>query len=210
MSNPFRSALVLLAFGCASSTPTVDMNEPRRVVGTENAVRVDAQVFGETLMSTSSVPVKYDITNQRETAIAFAELVPEVTYDSETQIVTVGLGSEVPGNKLVPRLTRIAPGEKKSFSTVARVQILVGGAMTPTARPPRGLRLKLSFLGDTEPFRELLDIPERAVHNPTLADSLFTAWLEQNETVYTNAVPMRWSFATDPAAGAARGRRRRG
>jgi hypothetical protein len=209
-----RSFLVVLLFaaGCASTTPTVDMNEPRRVVGTENAVRVDAQVYGDTLTTSSTVPVKYEITNQRETAIAFADLTPDVTYDPETQIVTVGLGSEVPGNEMVPRLIRIAPGQKKSFSTVARVQLRPNAAasMAPTARFPRALRLKVSFLGDTEPFRELIDIPERAVHDPGLADSLFTAWLERNETVYTNAVPMRWSFTAEPDPSAARGRRRRG
>ena len=209
-----RSILVaaLFAAGCASSPPAIDMDEPRRVVGTENAVRVDAQVYGETLTSHTNVPVKYEITNQRETAIAFADLTPDVTYDPETQIVTVGLGSEVPGNQLVPRLIRIAPGQKKSFSTVARIQLRPNAAstMSPTARFPRGLRLKVSFLGDTEPFRELIDIPERAVNDPNLADSLFTAWLERNETVYTNAVPMRWSFAAEPDPAAARGRRRRG
>ena len=202
----------VFAAGCASSTPpAIDMNEPRRVVGTENAVRIDAQVYGETLTINSAVPVKYEITNQRETAIAFADLTPDVTYDPETQIVTVGLGSEVPGNEMVPRLIRIPPGQKKSFSTVARVQIrpVAAGSMAPTARLPRGLRLKVSFLGDTEPFLELIDIPERAVHNPKLADSLFTAWLERNETVYTNAVPMRWSVTAEPDAGAATGRRRR-
>lgn len=199
----------LLVAGCASS-PTVDMDEPRRVVGTENAVRVDAQVFGEVLMSSSAVPVRYDITNERRTAIAFAELTPDVTYDPETQTVTVGLGSEVPGNELIPRLVSIAPGEKKSFSTVARVNILMGSSASPLRRVPNALRLKLSFLGDTTPFRELLNIPERAVYNPKLADSLFTAWLEKNETLYTNAVPMKWAATPEAQAPAGRRGRRRG
>ncbi len=208
MKNAIVLTLALFAAGCAS-TATVDMNEPRRVVGTENAVRVDAQVFGESLTTSTTVPVKYDITNSRQTPIAYADLVPDATYDAETQTVTVSLGSEVPGNQLIPRLVTIAPGEKKSFSTVARVNILMGATATPTSRFPNALRVKLSFLGDTEPFQQLLDIPERAVHDPKLADTLFTAWLEKNETVYTNTVPMRWMVAPDsPPPSARRGRRR--
>lgn len=212
VAQPMKKGMVLLfgllAAGCAS-TPTVDMNEPRRVVGTENAVRVDAQIFAENLMPSTAVAVKYDITNSRETPIAFADLVPEATYDAESQTVTVSLGSEVPGNELIPRLITIAPGQKKSFSTVARVNILMGTTATPTSRFPNALRLKLSFLGEVEPFKEILDIPERAVRDSKLADALFNAWLEKNETVYTNTVPMRWMQPTEaPGAASRRGRRR--
>ena len=191
---PSSALLLLLLAGCAS-TQTVDMAEPRRIVGTENSVRVDAQVSAEHVSPGAHIPITYEITNQRETAIAVAELVPETTFDADTRMFTVSIGSEVPGNTLLPRLIVIEPGEKKSFTALARLLYV---APVRTADPvlqsaPAGFRLKLNFLGDTEPFRELIGIKEVAVADSKRADELFPLWLERNEVVYTNAIPMRWS-----------------
>ena len=171
------------------------MAEPRRVVGTESSVRVDAQISADQVAPGAYIPINYEITNQRDTAIAIAELLPETTYDPDSRMFTVSIGSEVPGNTMLPRLISIGPGEKKSFSAQARVIFV---------RPPRegdpqfaaapaGFRLKVNFLGDTEPFRELIGIKEVAVSDAKLADTLFPLWLERNEVVYTNAIPMRWA-----------------
>lgn len=185
------SSLVLAS--CASSSKPVDMTEPRRVVGTENLVRVDAEIYADKLTTNGSIPIKYDITNDRETTILVADLIPQATYDSDTQTVIVALGSEVPGQELLPRLIAIRPGEKKTFSTAARVTILLPNASSPVMRFPNALRVKLNFLGETKPFEKLVAIAEKAVHDPKLADELFPKWLEQNETVMTNALPMRWA-----------------
>ncbi len=204
-------AALLFAVACASSAP-VNMEEPRRVVGTENDVRVDALIFGDRLSSSSNIPLKYDITNNRADIIAIADIVPETSYDPETQTVTVNIGSEVPGETLLPRLIPIAPGEKKSFSTVARVNIMFNNASVPYARFPNAMRVKVNFLDNTEQFKRLVSITEKGVHDPQLADQLFPAWVERNETVYTNTVPMRWTVVSEaetpsPAIGR---RRRRG
>lgn len=184
----------LLLASCASSSKPVDMTEARRVVGTENLVRVDAEIYGDKLTTNGSIPMKYDITNDRQTTILIADLVPQATYDPDTQTVIVALGSEVPGQSLLPRLIPIQPGEKKTFSTAARVTILLPNASSPVMRFPNALRVKLNFLGDeTKPFEKLVAINEKAVHDPQLADELFPKWLEQNETVVTNALPMRWA-----------------
>jgi hypothetical protein len=193
------SALVLGVFslaGCASTA--VDMAEPRRIVGTENSVRVDAQVSADQVAPGSYIPITYEITNQRETAIAVAELLPETTYDPDAHMFTVSIGSEVPGNELLPRLVTIAPGEKKTFSAMARVIYVRTPRQTDSqlGSEPAGLRLKLNFLSDTEPFRELIGIKEVAVADAKLADALFPLWLERNEVVYTNAIPMRWAART--------------
>lgn len=193
-------ALLLLVAGCA--TARVDMEEPRRVVGTENNVRIDAQIAGDRLAPSVQIPITYDITNQRPAAIAIADLIPEATYDEETQTVTVAIGSEVPGAEFLPRLVTIPPGEKRTFNAVARVNLVVSRGVTPNSRFPNALRLKLNFLSDTAPFEQLITMTERAWHNPKLADDLFPTWVEKNETVYTNALPMRWSFGpqAEPAA----------
>lgn len=203
-------ALILLLAAC--STAGVDMNEPRRVVGTENSVRIDAQITGESVRPGARIPVTYTITNERPGPIAVADLVEETSWDEELRTFTVTIGSEVPGNQLLPRLIEIAPGEQKTFTGVARLNFVPQPSVDPrkTAQPA-AFRLKLNFLGETEPFRELIGLKENAIANPRLADELFPLWLERNEVVYTNSVPMRWEtrpMGTSPAE--LRGRRRGG
>ena len=206
-------AVMILLAACATTTSTrkptpVDQNEPRRIVGTDNSVRIDAEVFGDQLSQSVTLPIKYDITNNRQATIAIADLVPEATYDDESRIVTISIGSEVPGATLLPRLIAIAPGEKKSFSAIARVNIMLPTG-TPTTRIPRQLQLKLNFLDDTSQFEQLIAMTEKGLNDPKLADELFPKWLERNETVYTNALPMRWTLPpAEEAMPARRGRRR--
>jgi hypothetical protein len=199
MKSPLAVVFALLLAGCAS-TAAVDMNEPRRIVGTESSIRIDGQIVGEEIQPGAQIPMSYEITNMRSTPIAIAELVPETSYDQDTNTFTVTIGSEVPGNELLPRLIEIAPGEKRTFTTSARVQPIVQmGEVDPLKPlPPSGLRLKVNFLGDTAPFRKLIGISERAVADRTLADALFPLWLEHNEIVYTNSVPMRWATRRSP------------
>jgi hypothetical protein len=210
--------LLLTAVRCASTTP-VNMNATRRVVGTESAVRIDAEITGDEMRAGVPVPITYEITNQRSEPIAVADIVAESTYDVESNTLTVNVGSEVPGATLLPRLIGIGPGEKKVFSTTARLVNLITAPMAnPNRRPSVSLRLKVNFLGDTTGFADLLAMQEKALADAKRADEVFPIWLERNEAVYTNAIPMRWmgraldatSAARDPtlpASPARRGRR---
>ena len=203
------ATLFLGACATASRSSPVNQNESRRVVGTDNDVRIDAEVFGDVLGATINLPLKYDVTNSRQATIAIADLVPETTYDEETRTVTISIGSEVPGATLLPHLISIKPGEKKSFSTIARVNILIP-AGTPLARIPRALRLKVNFLDDTTQFEQLIAMTEKGLYDPKLADELFPKWLERNETVYTNTLPMRWQLPPPEEQNPASKRGRRG
>jgi hypothetical protein len=206
-SSVLSALLVLVA--CTSTKP-VDMKEARRVVGTESDVRVDAEVYGDRLGPNITLPVKYDVTNHRNTTILIADLIPESTYDPETHMVTISIGSEIPGEQFLPRLIPIRPGERKSFSTAAHV-VIVANPGSPWVPRPNALRLKVNFLSDPMPFEKLIAIPEKAVHDPVLAAQLFPKWVEGNETVFTNTLPMRWNTVTEEATPAATpSRRRRG
>jgi hypothetical protein len=187
-------AVFSLLFAACASTPKVDMKEPRRLVATDNDVRIDIQVRGEVLAPSTEIPIDYEVTNNRDSSIAIADLIPDATYDAETQTVTVTLGSEVPGQQFLPRLLLVKSGEHKTFSSAARVTLPITELVdsNPFHRYPNALRIRLNFLADVRPFAKLIGISERAVHDPTLAAELFPKWVEQNESVITNVLPMRW------------------
>ena len=199
--------VVLLAAACASSpsqgpqtsaepkpAPPQNLAEERSIIGTENGVRVEAHVYGDQLQQATNVTVNYDIINDRHTAVAIADLIPMSSYDPEIQTVTLEIGSEVPGEQFLPRLVIIPAGSRKSFTAAAHV-----GVIHPSdahfKRVPNALRVKVNFLGDTRPFEKLIGISERVVHDPQLANELFPQWVERNEIVMTNTLPMHWSMA---------------
>ncbi len=208
--KPYAAPALWFVFLACTSTKPVNMSEPRRIVGTENNVRVDAEFYSDRLGPNVTLPLKYDVTNQRPTTILIADLIPEATYDPETHTVTVGIGSEIPGEQFLPRLIPIRPGERKSFSTAAHI-VIVSGPASPWVPRPNALRLKLNFLSDPAPFEKLIAIPERAVRDRELAAQLFPKWVEGNETVFTNSLPMRWTTVVEePTPSVAPARRRRG
>ncbi|HYM60428.1 MAG TPA: hypothetical protein VEZ11_06000 [Thermoanaerobaculia bacterium] len=207
--NGVLAVLVVSSFlpACSTSKP-VDLKQPRRVVATENGVRIDVEIDNDQLSANSVISLSYTITNERKTAIAIAEIMPESSYDPETQTVTVSLGTEVPGMELLPRLQQVNPGDKKSFATAAHVSILVPQSSTaPFIHYPRALQVKINFINDTAPFAQLIGIPERAVHDRSLAAALFPKWMEATESLVTNAIPMRWQMQ-ETAAPEPRRRRR--
>lgn len=206
--------LSVVAAGCASSQPPkVHMDEPRRLVGTENDVRVDAEIIGDHLTAGVAVPITYVITNQRSTPILIADLLPNTTWDEETGIVTIDIGTEIPGEQLLPRLISIESGEKKSLTAKATLNVMLSKHQTPNSIVPQALRIRINFLGETKPFEKLINIPEKAVHDPQYANEIFTKWVEANETVVTNAIPVQWFHGTSgedaitaPASSRRRGR----
>lgn len=183
------AALVGALLLSACATATFDEPDARIAVGTDEGVRVEATITGDTFGPGARVPISYEVTNRRERPIAVADIVAETTYDAETREVTVGVGSEVPGEQMLPRLVVIAPGKSQTFATAALIRF-PGGTNSPNA-----LRLRLNFLSDVEPFAELVGITQKAVLDPKRATELFPLWVERTEAVFTNAVPMRWGVA---------------
>lgn len=188
----FIAVLAIAGFASCASTPRqVDLKEPRRALGSEAGVRIDAMVYQDELSESTAIPITYEITNHRKAPILVADLMPASTYDGETQTVTISLGSEVPGDNFLPRMILIAPEEKRTFSTVAHAVItaLPGSPWIPR---PSLVRLRLSFLTDPKPFQNLIGISEKAVYDPKMAADLFPKWVDVNETVLTNPLPMHW------------------
>jgi hypothetical protein len=186
---------VLLLASCASSG--VDMEEPNRVLGKEDDVRVDAQFVASSYAQGGNVSIVYEIENLRKAPIAFASLGPELSYESETGTFTATVGSEVPGNQFVPRLVEIKPGERAKFTGGGRLVVPVARDLPISV--PQEIRLRLVYLNDVEPFRELIGIPEVAVADRALADRLFPLWIQHSAAVTTNASPIRWGGRSSTA-----------
>jgi hypothetical protein len=195
---PLLLLSALLLTSCA--TRGVDMGEPERVLGKEDDVRVDAQFVAQSYSQGSNVSILYEIENLRAASIAFANLNPEMSYETETGIFTVTVGSEVPGNQMLPRLIEIKPGERVKLTAGSR--LIVPVSREGQFAPPREIRLKLVYLNSVEPFRELIGIPEVAVQNKALADRLFPVWIEHTGTVTTNTAPIIWGARSSAADGA--------
>jgi hypothetical protein len=219
--NRFRALplFLLLTAGCSTAVAPVNMKEPRRVVGTESAVRIDAVIPGDELRAGVPLPITYEITNNRSIQIAVADIIPETIFDLESNTLTVNIGSEIPGETLLPRLIAIGPGEKKTFSTTARVAgIIARPGANPDRRPAVELRLKVNFLGDTTGFNDLIEMTQKALADSKRANEVFNVWLERNEAVYTNSLPMRFlgraldatTSQQDPSSGTSGVGRRRG
>lgn len=177
-----------------AASSSQNLAKERSIIGSESGVRVEARVRGDELKEASNVNVTYDVINERATPVAIADIAPMSTYDPEQRVVTLEIGSEVPGQEFLPRLLIIPPGGKKTFSAAAHMAI-VRPTDAQYYRAPNALRVKVNFLGDTKPFEKLIGIPERAVADPQLANELFPQWVERNEIVITNTLPMHWSVA---------------
>jgi len=210
------ASVAVFAVACASNKPAQpaaspttaaapahaqNLAEERSIIGTENGVRIEAHVRGEVLKEASNVNINYDVINDRSTPVAIADIVPVSSYDPEQRTVTLEIGSEVPGQQYLPRLVVIPAGARKSFSAAAHM-----GVVHPNdaafSRPPNALRVKVNFLGDTKPFEKLIGLQEKAIRDPQLANELFPQWVERNEIVITNTLPMHWTAGKDGQPGA--------
>jgi hypothetical protein len=173
--------------GCASSRPN-DLQISRRLVAIGNQLRLEAEIADDDVAAPNTIPIHYTVTNGRARPIAIADMLPDSSLDSASQLVTVTLGSDVPGENFLPRLLVVEPGASRSFEAIARIGVLPRSAAD--ARP-RTIRIALNFLGETEPFGELIGITQRAVEDPAYAAAIYPKWLRHNETVITNTIPMR-------------------
>lgn len=179
---------MILASSCATPD-SVDKSELARLVGREGDVRIDAQIIGSNLNLGSNVGIVWEVENLRPDPIAIADIIPEVSYDPKTGVVTILLGSEVPGNQLLPRLDQILSGETRTFKRSARL----GVRPARTAAAAGHVRIRLAYLAATEPFAELIALEQKALRNPELAEQFFIPWVENIRFVTTNEVPLQWS-----------------
>jgi hypothetical protein len=192
-------ATLFVAVPVAAEAAHVDMNDPRRAVGLEDDVRVDAQLIQDTVSSGSPVGITYQVQNLTRQSIAIADKVCAITYDVDSLTITVSIGSEVPSGGEMPHLTMIAPGDRKTFTAGGILHVATTTVRSPLAATPRFVEIHVNVLRDVAPFRSLIDEQSTqaagAVAPILLSDQQFDKWLESNDTILLNAIPVRYNVA---------------
>ena len=133
-SKPFFAAVAATVIGTATAVAAhVDFNDPKRALGREGDVRVDAQLARDTVSPNAPVTVTYQIENLSRATVAVADKIFDITFDPDARTITFSIGAEVPPGPNMPHLAIIKPGEKR---------VLTGGAIlhiaTPSIRTPSG------------------------------------------------------------------------
>ena len=191
------SRLVVLAVAAVVLTAAearaagVDFKDPRRALGREDDIRVDAQLAQDTVSSNSPISVTYQIQNLSASPIAIADHVCDSSFDPDTQTITITIGAEIPQGTAMPHLVIIAPGKSRSFRTGAAIHLAVN-TQKPWAPLPRYVQITVNVLRDLQPFAALI---EEQSHVPVvpLPNELFDQWVASVSSVPLNSLPVRWS-----------------
>jgi len=187
------AAAVLLLAGSTASAAGVDFKDPRRALGREDDIKVDAQMLQETLSPGSPISVTYQVENLTAAPIAVADKIADASFDSDSQTITVSIGAEIPQGTAMPHLTVIAPGKTQAFHIGAAAQVLVANSRSPWARVPRFVQITVNVLRDLKPFAKLIAQQEKTAAAPPLPNDLFDTWVGSVSSVELNALPVRWS-----------------
>ncbi len=188
----FSLALVAtLGVAAAASAATIDMDNPNRALAREGNVRIDAQLMRDTVSAGSAVSITWQIQNLSDSAVAVADRVAEASYDEDSRTIVVGVGSEVPPDGNLPHLTLIAPGEKRVFTASAMPILRAAAVRSTLAIVPRYVQVKVAILRDVAPYLNLIQ-KQDARSRQRLSDALFEQWFESNDTIFLNAIPVRY------------------
>jgi hypothetical protein len=189
----FSFLLASLLLPTLTQARSIDMDDPRRALGREDDVRVDAQLLQDSVSASCTLTVTYQIQNLSDSHVAVADLVSDVSFDSDSETITIGIGSEIPQDGMMPRMNVIAPGEKKTSTLGAPVRLVMPSMRSPFISVPRYVQVKVSILRDLEPFQTLLASQAGNPRPQRLDDEQFEQWLEGNDTIFLNTIPVYWN-----------------
>jgi hypothetical protein len=191
----------VLFTAAAAQAAHVDMNDPRRALGREDDIRVDAQLVRNSVSPGSAVSATYQVQNLTSRWIAIADKIADVSYDADSRTITLSLGAEIP-NKTVPHLTPIAPGEKKTFSAGSTVHITLP-SRGPFTETPRFVQIKVNVLRDVGAFADVLTAQAKSPAPVKMTQMLFDAWLDSTASILLNQLPVDWNPRDRMRAGSA-------
>ena len=197
----------LLAATASAAGPSVDADSPLTSLGREADIRVQAQLLNDSVASGTAIGVTFEIENLSDTAIAIAEKSCSASFDAETNTVMLSIGAEVPEDGMMPKMTAVPAGAKKTFTTGAVVRVITASLRSAMAAVPRFVQVKVNVLRDAAPFATLMHRQTQVPPSTRLRldDQQFETWLESNETILLNPVPVRFTGRTRGVDAAERG-----
>jgi len=201
-SKLFFAATAGFLLTAAVQAARIDFNDPRRALGREDDIRIDAQLLQDTISANSAITVTYQIENLSKSTVAIADKESDVSYDYETRTVTLSIGAEVPTGTAMPRLSLIRPGEKRVFAAGGTVHVILPQTRSPWTAVPQFVQIKVNVLKDVAPFTELIALQQRSPVSLTLPNEMFDTWVNSVDAVFLNAIPVRWNAAPSPMAAA--------
>jgi hypothetical protein len=193
--------LVITLIATAGHAATIDMKDPRRAVGAEDDVRVDAQLTTEVVSAHSPIGLKYQIQNLSPRTIAVADKLCEASYDGDSATIMLSIGSEVPIGGEMPRLVTIRSGETMTLTAGAMVK---SSPTTQRLKVPAFIEIRVNVLRDAGPFTALIAQQKNAKVAVVLSDEDFEQWLKLNESIVLNTIPVRFRAEETRAADASR------
>ena len=196
MKSSSRIAVVVAVILLTSATvhaAGVDFKDPRRALGREDNVKVDAEMTQDTISSGAPIQITYQVENLTESPIAIADKVMGATFDADSQTITMTIGAEIPPGEAMPHLTTIAPGQKRAFRAGALAAIALSSTHGPFAHVPRFVQIIVNVMRDLTPFANLIAMQARSTVAPALPDALFDQWVASVSSVELNVLPVRWS-----------------
>jgi hypothetical protein len=192
-SKPFLAAVATTVIAAASAMAAhVDLKDPKRAVGREGDVRVDAQLTQDTLSQASPINVTYQIENLSPVAVAIADKVLDTTFDADARTITLSIGAEVPPGPNMPHLVIIRPGEKRVLAGGALVHVVTPDVRTPWTAVPRFIQIQVTVLRDITPFVSLIEQQGKATAAVPFPSDMFDRWVENSESVLLNTIPVYW------------------
>jgi len=185
--------VVVALYTAASWAAHVNMKDPKRALGRRDDIRIDAQLSDDTIASSAPIRVVYQIQNLTPQFIAIADRVCDATYDSDSRTIVVTIGAEIPADTTMPHLVTIAPGEKRVFKAGANPRVVTPSTRGPFTAIPRFVQIKVNVLRDTTAFAPLIAQQSRTQVAPPLSNELFDKWLDVNDAIDLNAIPVQWT-----------------
>jgi len=192
-SRFFSAVSVSLLFTAAVQAAHVDMNDPRRALGREDNIRVDAELLQDSISPSAPLSITYQVENLSNQTIGIADKISDVSYDADSATITFSIGAEVPVGTTMPHVVTIGPGQKRVLSAGGLVHVAVPGQRTPWSAVPRYVQIKVNVLRDVTPFAALIDRQAKSAVAPALPNDLFDKWVDANDSVFLNSLPVHWS-----------------
>ena len=175
----------------------VDMTDPRRALALEDDLRIDAELTDDSIGSGSTIGITFQVQNNTRKPVALATKMTDSSYDPDSQTVTISIGAEVPNGPAMPHLAVIKAGDTRTFTTAAAVHVVMPNIHSPFVAYPRYVQVKVNVLRDIAPFSDLI-AQQRDTAQPPLPDTLFETWIQSNDAIFLNPIPVHWKSGHSP------------